>query len=233
MTTKEVIQTGLDRLLNAEQLEALRDAYNACVERGDFAEEEQEYRQGKAVLDRKLKADQRKSLEKAEKLQSENLRFAARFGFQSGLYVGFQRHFVAEESRRFHLDSILFSRLDELPGMRLQAEYFTRNEQCMKIMGQLDTELPEELCSHVVSIDLAWEQRIHFAATREFYWGYRTALMVLDAIVPHAETKLLADTLQLEHNLGMIECVDEWERRLQRERRSDHRNPAPAPSREV
>ena len=62
MTTKEVIQTGLDRLLNAEQLEALRDAYNACVERGDFAEEEQEYRQGKAVLDRKLKADQRKSL---------------------------------------------------------------------------------------------------------------------------------------------------------------------------
>ena len=35
--------------------------------------------------------------------------------------------------------------------MRLQAEYFTRNEQCMKIMGQLDTELPEELCSHVVS----------------------------------------------------------------------------------
>ena len=216
MRTEQLIQESLESWFDDEHLSALRHRYFDLVAKGEFDIEEREYNTGKAILAEQLTADQKNVLEELECAYAFCIPIAAKHGFVCGLFVGFHHYFIAPKDWKYGLENTLFKNLFERPGMDRRPEYYEQNKRCLELTTQLEQLLPKELYEHVTSIDCAWGQRIHFAATQEFYMGYRFALMVIDQIIPMDSRRLLADRLLLEYDLGMIEDVDRLERWAER-----------------
>ena len=214
MTTKELLTTSFDRWFSDEHFTTLKSSYNDLINRGVFDIEENDYKVGRESLTEHLSEEQQTQLAHLEKAYADSVPYAAKYGFLSGLFVGFHQYFIPSDDREYNMNSVLMSELFELPGMKRHYAYAKQNQTCLEILGQFECTLLQELYYHVTSIECAWGQRLHYAATHEFYLGYRAALSVIDWIVPFGSTKLLKEKLLLEYDLGMIEDVDSLERKI-------------------
>lgn len=195
--------SSYDNYLKADYDKWTKDAYQ---------EEEQEYAVASAELAKILDAQQSEKLEATEKNYQANREYAARYGFQAGLFSGFGQYFgdlnVSEEG----FDGALMKNLLEMPGMARHFEFYNRNEDILLLVKELDESLDEVAKEHLVSIECAWGQRIYSAACHSFYCGYRAAIALIDTVSPMEGYRMIANTLMLEYKLGYTRSYEEVER---------------------
>ena len=68
-----------------------------------------------------------------------------------------------------------------------------------------------EAAEDLISIECAWEQRVHWAACHSFYCGYRAAVKVLTAVEGVSTFDMVPHTLLLEYHLGYTKSYDQTE----------------------
>ena len=218
MTTRETMRLMHDRCFCEQHLEELRNAYAALVVRGDFEEVEAEYTKGKEVLAAKLDSQQTAWLTEIEELYTANCAYAAEYGFDAGLYTGFQRYFATALKDKCDMDDVLEDELFTADGMKRHVEFSARNDRCMELLEQLEQSLSEDIFYHMTSVDCAWQERVHFFAVEDYYLGYRSAIEVLEHVRPNATGYMVSDTLLIEYELGKLETNDRLEELARRER---------------
>lgn len=218
MTTIETMKSMHARCFSEEHFVELHNTYQEFVTRGDFEEVESEYKVGKEALTAKLSSQQAAWLAEIEEAYKANFDYAARYGFDTGLYTGFQRYFAAGPKDKCDVDEVLENGLFTAVGMERHVDFFQRNKRCLELLNMLNGALPADVYYHVTSVDCAWAERIHFAAMEQFYLGYRSALEVLDRVQPTAKMKMVPDTLLIEYELGRLESNDRLEELAKRER---------------
>ena len=213
MTVKEVLRDMGAKCFSEEHFDELRSSYLKRVGDGDYAEVEEDYRKGINALHTKLTENQLALVSEAEAAYGENLRYAARYGFVSGLVVGFRHYLNPRHQDSASILEAFQAGLFEAERMKHHPAFNQRNDRCLEISEALKKEISEELCEDVVSVDCAWGERIYYAAHRDYYLGYRVALACLDCMDPLASASMLSETLLLEYNLGLICSYDALENR--------------------
>lgn len=196
---------------NSEYMDALDDEYFALVKRGDFSEEERAYELAKSAVDTDATREEANLISELEKTYFEKKLYACKYGFYAGLFCGFHYAFTYTK-RRSDLDDIFEKDMFEIPGMKRHREYFAHTSRGLEISSMLEASMSAALYSHVTSIECAWDQRIYFCAHQSFYIGYKTALACLDRVKPGMSVDMMADTLLLEYELGMIGSYEQWQR---------------------
>lgn len=218
MTTRETMRRMHDRCFCEQHRDELRDSYRALVVRGDFEEVEAEYTKGKEVLATELNDLQKEWLTEIEELYTSNCTYASHYGFDAGLYTGFQRYFATTPKDKCDMGDVLEDELFTAKGMKRHTEFSARNDRCIELLDQFEQELTEAVFYHVTSVDCAWQERIHFFAVEDYYIGYRTAVEILEHVRPNATGYMVPDTLLIEYELGKLERNDRLEELARRER---------------
>ena len=213
MTIRETIQKIENGCFGPEHLSAVKTAYRAAVERWEFSTTEKDYEEGKQTLESRLTEPQRSLLAESGRNCEVNWTYAVKYGFSAGMFAGFQRYFASSEKANCTMEQLLEKSLFEAPGMERHREYHDRTIRCLEISEELEKALTEDLREHLISVDCAWSERIHFSATHEFYLGFRVAMNIIETVMPATEQRLIPDTLMLEYHLGMIDSVDRMEGR--------------------
>lgn len=206
-------------MLEAMKMRAFSSAYDEyiCEEYtewagNNFEVEEGEYAKAMQLLPTVLSSEQMEKIRTMEVNYRQNREYAARYGFDAGLFSGFHQYFAGADISEEGLDATLMKRLLEMPGMMQHMDFYKRNSANLKLVEELDTELSKEAQEHLVSLECAWGQRIHSAACHSFYCGYRAALQVIETINPLDSCKMIQNTLLLEYKLGYINSYEQVER---------------------
>ena len=195
----------------------IHEVYDAWAENA-FATEECEYDAAMQVLPKVLSGEQLDKLKAMEESYQQNREYASRYGFEAGLFSGFQAFFDHGDLTEDGFERHLMKSLMEMPGMQRHVDYHARNDDILRLGKELVEELTEEDKEHVVSVECAWGQRIHTAACHAFYCGYRAALEVIDTVEDLRSMSMINHTLLLEYNLGYINSYEQIERELERKK---------------
>ena len=78
----------------------------------------------------------------------------------------------------------------------------------------------DENKEHVVSLECALGQCIHFFTCHAFYCGYRAALRVIDTVGRLESTGMIDHTLLLEYRLVYIDSYEQVERKQERKKKT-------------
>lgn len=218
MTTIEKMKQMRVRCFDEQHYKELQASYHELVKRGDFEEVEREYLEGKAALTSALNEQQATWLAEIEANYKENQLYAARYGFDAGLFMGFQRYFFKNPKDKCSIDNVLEDALFTMPQMQQHSDFYRRNNRCLELMALLEESLSDEVYYHITSVDCAWQERIHYFAVEQLYLGYRSAVSVLESVRPNATAEMVPDTLLIEYELGLLESNDRLEELARRER---------------
>lgn len=185
-----------------------------------FATEEGEYDTAMLVLPKVLNAEQMDKLKTMEERYQLNRKYASNYGFEAGLFSGFQLFFSGTRITEDGLERYLMKSLMEMPGMQRHVDYYARNDEILRLEKELEEALTEENKEHVVSVECAWGQRIHSAACHAFYCGYRAALRITDTVGGLESLSMIDHTLLLEYRLGYIDSYEQVEREQERKKKT-------------
>ena len=130
---------------------------------------------------------------------------------QSGLYSGFVQHFSNQDLVVDGFEKHLMQDLFEMPSMQRHTLFLKMHDENKKLIEQLEIDGDEERREHLISIECAWEQRVHWAACHSFYCGYRAAVKVLTAVEGVSTFDMVPHTLLLEYHLGYTKSYDQTE----------------------
>ncbi|WP_418737194.1 hypothetical protein [Dysosmobacter sp.] len=159
-------------------------------------------------------------LKTMEERYRQNRKYASHYGFEAGLFSGFQLFFSGNGITEDGFDRYLMKSLMEMPGMQRHVDYYARNDEILRLGKELGEELTDENKEHVVSLECAWGQRIHSFACHAFYCGYRAALRVIDAVGGLESMSMIDHTLLLEYRLGYIGSYEQVEREQERKKKT-------------
>ena len=219
MSVASMLGNLKDRALDSTYDAYIREEYDAWAAES-FVAEEGEYDAAMLVLPKVLNANQMDKLKTMEERYQQNREYASRYGFEAGLFSGFQLFFIGDGISEDGFERYLMKSLMEMPGMQRHVDYYARNDEILRLSKDLDEELAEENKEHVVSVECAWGQRIHSAACHAFYCGYRAALKVIDAVGGLQSMSMIDHTLLLEYRLGYINSYEQVERELERKKKT-------------
>ena len=196
MSVASMLENMKRRALDSTYDAYICEEYDAwAVE--SFATEEGEYDAARLELPKVLSSEQMEKLKTMEERYQQNRKYASHYGFEAGLFSGFQ---------------LFFS------GNGITEDGFDR--YLMKSLMELGEELTDENKEHVVSLECAWGQRIHSFACHAFYCGYRAALRVIDAVGGLESMSMIDHTLLLEYRLGYIGSYEQVEREQERKKKT-------------
>lgn len=171
-----------DQLLGKAFLDALYGAYEADPDKS-YALAEEDYQRAVRALD-KIPSKQKTLLEEAQRRYAENRAYAARYGFFCGLFVGVRWSFDHEGPGKDEGFMELVERgLFMVPGMERHRRYFENQGRCNSIYDEMNKALGKGWKENLVSIDCAWDERIHHAAYTGFHCGYAVAQDVIWNVV--------------------------------------------------
>ena len=219
MSVASMLGNLKDRALDSTYDAYIREEYDAWAAES-FVAEEGEYDAAMLVLPKVLNAKQMDKLKTMEERYQQNREYASRYGFEAGLFSGFQLFFSGDGISEDGFERYLMKSLMEMPGMQRHVDYYARNDEILRLGKELDEELTEENKEHVVSVECAWGQRIHSAACHAFYCGYRAALKVIDTVGGLDSLSMIDHTLLLEYRLGYINSYEQVERELERKKKT-------------
>ena len=219
MSVASMLGNLKDRALDSTYDAYIREEYDAWAAES-FVAEEGEYDAAMLVLPKVLNAKQMEKLKTMEERYQQNREYASRYGFEAGLFSGFQLFFIGDGISEEGFERYLMKSLMEMPGMQRHVDYYARNDEILRLGKELDEELTEENKEHVVSVECAWGQRIHSAACHAFYCGYRATLKVIDAVGGLQSMSMIDHTLLLEYRLGYINSYEQVERELERKKKT-------------
>lgn len=210
MSVRSMLEDLKMRAFSSDYDEYIHAEYTKWSEE-NYKDEECEYAKAMCSLPAVLSDEQMDKLKMMESNYQQNCEYAARYGFDAGIYSGFNQFFAGTDASENGLESTLMKNLMEMPGMMRHIAFHERNSANLKLGEALDAELTEENQEHLVSVECAWGQRIHSAACHAFYCGYRAALQIIDTIHPLDSTAMIQNTLLLEYRLGYINSYEQLE----------------------
>ena len=219
MSVASMLEKLKDRALDSTYDAYICEEYDAWAAES-FGAEEGEYDAAMLVLPKVLNTKQMDKLKTMEERYQQNRKYASRYGFEAGLFSGFQLFFSGNGISEDGFERYLMKSLMEMPGMQRHVDYYARNDEILRLGKELDEELTEENKEHVVSVECAWSQRIHSAACHAFYCGYRAALKVIDTVGGLDSLSMIDHTLLLEYRLGYINTYEQVERELERKKKT-------------
>ena len=210
MSVRTMLEEMKKRAFDSAYDEYIQEEYAGWAEE-NYKEEEGEYAEAMRSLPKVLSAEQMDKLKTMEANYQKNCEYAARYGFEAGLYSGFSQFFAGTDASESGLESSLMKSLMEMPGMTRHIDFHERNSDNLKLGEELDAGLSEDSQEHLVSVECAWGQRIHSAACHAFYCGYRAALQIIDTSHPLDAMEMIQNTLLLEYKLGYINSYEQVE----------------------
>ena len=215
MSVTSMLEEMKKRTFSAAYDEYIQKDYDEWANE-NYDVEEGEYGEAMQVLPEILSNEQMGKLKEMEEKYRQNLEYASRYGFEAGLFSGFNQYFAGADVADEGLEANLMKNLLEMPGMQRHFGFHERNTDILRLGEELEAELSEENHEHVISVECAWGQRIHSAACQGFYCGYRASLQVIDTIRSLDSTKMIRNTLALEYQLGYIRSYEQKEREKER-----------------
>ena len=210
MSVASMLENMKRRALDSTYDAYICEEYDAwAVE--SFATEEGEYDAARLELPKVLSSEQMEKLKTMEERYQQNRKYASHYGFEAGLFSGFQLFFSGNGITEDGFDRYLMKSLMEMPGMQRHTLFLKMHDENKKLIEQLEIDGDEERREHLTSIECAWEQRVHWAACHSFYCGYRAAVKVLTAVEGVSTFDMVPHTLLLEYHLGYTKSYDQTE----------------------
>ena len=210
MSVASMLENMKRRALDSTYDAYICEEYDAwAVE--SFATEEGEYDAARLELPKVLSSEQMEKLKTMEERYRQNRKYASHYGFEAGLFSGFQLFFSGNGITEDGFDRYLMKSLMEMPGMQRHTLFLKMHDENKKLIEQLEIDGDEERREHLTSIECAWEQRVHWAACHSFYCGYRAAVKVLTAVDGVNAFDMIPHTLLLEYHLGYTKSYDQTE----------------------
>lgn len=212
MQIKNELEEMTERMFNDDLLNKILETYKQEMKSETGNITEKEYVEGVRALASVLNDKQKNALSEMENLCANNVKYALKFGFTRGMFVGFQQFFVKNTTKR-PFEKFVINEILEQPRMNRYEEYSNRriefNEICKMIEAQLDKEQGE----HLISIYCGWEDRLYGVLRHAFYMGYRYALFIIEEVEPIGATfQIVEKTLMTEYEIGFTCTAEERER---------------------
>lgn len=182
MTNDEFLQSIAANAFGAAFQQEICNVYQRNAKADCVDTLEASYREAKAFLTTALSAAQLAQLAAYEDRCKSIREFSARFGFEAGLFCGFQQFFTTnrEEDGGFytHVDNEIAS----MPNMALHEEHFQNIQQRNALLSALLPEEDEAASAQLTTIDCTWSQRERSASIHGFYCGYLGAMEIIDKV---------------------------------------------------
>lgn len=210
MNVKNALDAMTERMFSDHFTNAILAAHKEELEEDACGIYEKEYRAASETLSFVLTEEQKSALAEMEHNCRENINYAVQFAFQRGIYAGFQQCFVIETTAR-PFEQFVASQILIEPKMRRYIAYYKRRGAFNEIYNRLEDQLEESNQARLLSIYLAWEERLYGALRHAFYMGYRYALAVIGHVEPAAPTAMTPKILTTEYELGFTRTGEERE----------------------
>ena len=169
------------RMFTAEMPDILLDAYHMEMELRGFTIPEDDYKKGKAVLERSLTGEQTNALLEIESSWENNMKQAVGFGFLRGLYAGFQKAFVPDAPEDT-FQTLVVDEFLTMPNMQHYTEYSNEREKTLMRYSYLYEQVDDLSQSHLTSIESAWDERLYGVLRYAFDVGSKHALSLVNEI---------------------------------------------------
>ena len=206
MDIRKKIHSILNEILSPALLNTIEARYKEDLDEGAYDVEERDYNIAIEVLSASLSDADRKLLDSTEHLYQERRDYAAKYGLASGIAYGYAQCLSSPTSEFYDFKHSVCKGLLEIPGMRRHWPFHEACETSLANLKTLEDTLSEEMNEHLVSISLAWDQRIYSAARDAFYLGYQTAYSLMEHLSPTISIHNIARILELEFNLGYTDA---------------------------
>ena len=102
-----------------------------------FATEEGEYDAARLELPKVLSSEQMEKLKTMEERYRQNRKYASHYGFEAGLFSGFQLFFNENGITEDGFERYLMKSLMEMPGMKRHVDYCARNDEILRLGKEL------------------------------------------------------------------------------------------------
>jgi hypothetical protein len=180
-------------------------------------ESEEAYRAGIQALAQSLDSGQAEQLAQAEALCRETLGFVRKCAVARGLCTAFQQFYEREAPPLSMMD--LF-RTNQFGASWMDGgwEYRDQRRLANDTFEHLIDELAGEAREHVISIEMAWDEREFGVLRHGLYLGYRLGLSILESVQPLGTIQgMRGQILLTEHELGLLmtDAEREWEQDAQ------------------
>ena len=171
-----------------------------------------DYEKAAVFLTQCFDKPQRGELSGLERIFKERQEYAAQHCFSCGLYAAFEQFFGGEDADDYAFHRLVMDGLMTMPGMKHHISFYENAQKCLAIIKHLSKVLDKEGKEHLVSIESAWEERIHSTALISYYCGYRAALSILERICPMKTLHMTSHLLMAEYELGLTKPYQQRER---------------------
>ena len=189
----------------------------ACCHEYPANESEEAYRAGIQALAQSLDSGQAEQLAQAEALCRETLGFVRKCAVARGLCTAFQQFYEREAPPLSMMD--LF-RTNQFGASWMDGgwEYRDQRRLANDTFEHLIDELAGDAREHVISIEMAWDEREFGVLRHGLYLGYRLGLSILESVQPLGTIQgMRGQILLTEHELGLLmtDAEREWEQDAQ------------------
>jgi len=212
MQTRTIIKALRERVFDPAYTKALSDAYTEDVDNGNFKITEDEYAAAEVALQTGLSDEQKELLKAMELRHNENRQYAIEYAFFCGMLGAFEQYLVPDGRHRFDYSNSVAHSLFEVPGMERHRKYHENSQHNLVGFTALEDALDEELNYHIVSVSSAWGERVNHAAVCSYYCGYRTAIALIEEVVPLGAIEMMGKILMTEYELGFT--TPYWNREM-------------------
>lgn len=216
MTTKELLNNIATTAFGKAYQEEICNMYKRSVAAGHYVEEEKEYAEAISFLQSALSKEEAALFTEYEDTCTKIREFSATYGFQAGLLCGFKQFFTDDSDEDGGFTKYVSNQIAMMPNMRTYPESFNNIERRNLLYSAIIDKAPEDVHTHMVSVDCTWSQRAHSASINGFYCGYRGAMAIIDEVMPlpYSSAMNTGKTITMEYRLGFIQSFSEQEMKL-------------------
>lgn len=212
MDTRKILAALEKRVFDPEYVKALENAYAEDVAKGTFDIQEGEYNEAVPYLETHLSKEQKVILHGIEADYRKKRICASEYPFCCGLMCAFEQLFSPEAQQRFDYDTAVQGGMCTMPAMTRHLEYYETSQRILDQSEALMEAVDLETREHIISINCAWDQRVHSQTINAFYLGYRAGLEIMERVQPMSSYKLTSKKLYLEYELGFTTPYEQRER---------------------
>lgn len=161
------------------------------------------------IVLQRVRESQREQFRVLEAARKKQLKSAMILGVQYGLFIGFKQYFVRDYTGRPFEE--LFDRTVHPNSEGQYTKYhFTLKEEANKSAEELDGNLDPFSRDHLISIEVANEEREFGILRYAFLLGYHAAHEIIcDIDLPEAFLRIAEKVWQTEYEFGFESCIRE------------------------
>lgn len=162
------------------------NAYAEAVTKGEFKAIEADNQAANQYFLQFCNTNQKNLLLQLEGEYKTMQSYAIQYAYSCGILGAFEQLFIAPTMPRYDFDTLVVKGLYTLPQMELHTPYYQASNNTIELSQTLQNTMEEggEAAYHVVSIECAWEQRIHISALTAYTLGWNVASSVAMTVFP-------------------------------------------------